>query len=59
MELLVTPWDSEGFASINNLLYDTSTMVIWDTAYFNVVEQVIQIPTAQTVDDKFAANLST
>ena len=56
MGLPVTPWDGEGFASINDLLYDQSTVVNWCTAYFNVVGNSIQIPTAQTIDDAFAAD---
>ena len=56
MGLPVTPWDGEGFASINDLLYDQSTVVNWRTAYFNIVGNSIQIPTAQTIDDAFAAN---
>ena len=32
MGLLATPWDGEGFASINDLQYDQSTVVTWREA---------------------------
>jgi len=57
MGLLVTPWDGEGFGSINDLLYDQATTFSWDTIFFKVVGRVLQIPTGPTIDDAFAANL--
>jgi len=56
MGLPVTLWDGEGYATINDLLYDQSTTVSWDTSFFNIVGQKIQAPTGQTIDDEFAAN---
>ena len=41
MGLPITSWDGEGYASINNLMYDQTRTVSWDTEFLNVAGHII------------------